>query len=510
MAHNGTRQQKSDLTELETREVSGVRRPAIGETFIVVKSEEEKPMDGQTPVAAAASDGEGAPGASDAAPDSGATLALAGNTKETLLSLAQAAQERLSSIAAILTSAAVDDSVVGAPDEVVMRFADVANMIASTVSPFIMRDGAVGGEDLEKSSKPADGQEQVAKGLLNWPQEYIDSLSDWCFAYVETSSTHDNDWRTTPLSNRHFPIRDHAGRLSLPGVIDAMEQIAAATPPFLSESKKRHLLLSLASERLCEVMIVVRREVLVPPETAAELAAITEVLSSVQQLISGNKNQVGAQPPAPTEIQPAAPAPVNAEVQQSLTTEVQKAVAAVKAIYVKKSEAPAGEEPKPVQMSEDAMRKACETMKSAIAQMEGAMGGSSAEQVAKSAGATGIDALVAKVEDLSKTVAVTKSELAQTKQDLAGARQKITKMERQTPPSNVLPDERVDRIAKGNPHESAAPPAISDFNALTPSARTAITKNADGRIGDFNSNIATPAPATEVGPINDFNQYQRR
>ncbi|RTL06439.1 hypothetical protein EKK58_05660 [Candidatus Dependentiae bacterium] len=494
------------MTELETKEVSGVKRPAIGETFLIVKSEDHK-MPEQVPVAAAASDGEGAPGASDVEPQS-VKIVMASATKEALLAAAKAGQERLAAIEAILNNVAIDDGVAGAPDEIVITFADVANMIASTVSPFVMRDGAVGAEELEKSKSQQEGQDAVAKGMLAWSPEYIDSLPDWCFAYVETSSSHDNDWRTIPLSNRHFPIRDHAGRLSLPGVVDAIEQIAAVTPPFMSESKKRWLLLSLASERLYETMIVVRREANVPPETAAELAAIAEQINSVTQLIAGPKPLAEGQA-APVADQ-AAPSPD--QVQQSFREITQKAVAAVKAIYVKKSDGDVteneGETPKDdLAKAADGIRAACETMKSALAMMEGSLPGgqASAEPVAKSVNGAS-DATAKQIADLTEQVKSLTVTVAKGQQDLGAARQRIAKMERQAPISNVVPEERVDTIAKGNPHESAAPPAISDFNALSADARATITKNAGGsqRAADLNT-LPAPARSGAVGPIADFN-----
>lgn len=464
-------------------------------------------MEGQVPVAAAASDGEGAPGASDVEPQS-AKIVMASATKEALLAAAKAGQERLASVEAILNNVVVDDGVAGAPDEIVMTFADVANMIASTVSPFVMRDGAVGADELEKSKAQQDGQEAVAKGVLTWSPEYIDSLSDWCFAYVEPSSSHDNDWRTIPLANRHFPIRDHAGRLSLPGVVDAIEQIAAVTPPFMSESKKRWLLLSLASERLYETMIVIRRESNVPPETAAELAAIAEQINSVTQLISGPKPMAEGQV-APAGDQ-AVPSPD--QVQQSYREITQKAVAAIKAIYVKKSDGDPseneGDKPKDeLAKAAEGMRSACETMKSALAMMEGSLPGgqASAEPVAKSMDGTS-DATAQKLAELASQVKTLTVTVAKGQQEVAVARQRIAKMERQVPGSNVVPEERVEPIAKGNPHDSVAPPAISDFNALSPDARETITKNAGAarRTPDLNT-MPAPTRSGTVGPISDFN-----
>ncbi len=504
MAQGGTRQAKSDLEGVETREVSGVRRPAIGETFLVIKSEDGMGEMNGTPVAAAASDGEGDSANTDA---ESPKLILTGAAKQTLQGLIDAVSKRLSDIKGIVDGAAVDDSAMEVPGELVVQFADVANMIAETVSPMITRDGPVGAEDVEKANaneqgQPADGQ--VAKGLSTWSQEYIDSLCDWCFAYVEPSSTKDNDWRTMPLSNRHFPIRDHAGRLYLPGVIDAMEQIANATPPFMSESKKRYLLLQLAMHRIDEVMIVVRREQNVPPETVAEFAAICKFLDSMQSAIGGAVPAVGQTAPAATDANAQG---ATTPVTQGMPEAVQKAVAAVKAVYIKKSDGDPSEneggDGKPVPVAPEAMRKACGELRKTLDAFEKALGGEGGgegEAVQKSADNDAIAQLTSRLGELEGTVKVQKSELDRAKQDLAGAKVTIAKFSRQTPPSNVTTTERVEPVAKSA--GSTAP--VSDFN--DPKERTQIAKSAGSttRVHDFND-ITPPANSTEVGPINDFN-----
>lgn len=307
MAHGGTdspaRKAKAVLTEVDTREVSTVDRPAIGERFLIVKSEagmagkvkagapvRKDEVEAAAPKVVAS--GEPQPpealgAAATAKDDDEVSMALPAAAKGAIVAGLTAAQGR---IAALLASASgsTDAAEEGAevPGEFLVSVLDVASGLARLVEPYAGSAGMV--DDLEKG---ADGKPiaPVAKAdgapaaRCTWTPEYIDSLCDWDFLDVTPSMDRDTEYRTQPLSNRHFPIRDHAGRLCLAAVLDAIDALATPTPalaPWLTDSKRVELLLRLACMRLDEVAIAIRRDGMAP-ESAAELNGIAELLEMV-------------------------------------------------------------------------------------------------------------------------------------------------------------------------------------------------------------------------------------
>ena len=338
MAQSGTaRKAKATLHDVDTREVSTVDRPAIGETFLVIKSEggvavkkttaaapvKKDEIDAAAKPKVVASGEPDAPAAIEAAAKDGEEVAMAlpPDAKSAFVAGLTAAVDRVTDLLALATGAsdsiAVDgEEAPGVPGDYLVKVLDVASALAKVVEPYAASVGMV--DDTEKG---ADGKEipRIAKadGSLTarctWSEEYVNSLSDWCFLDVTPSMDRDTDYRTTPLSNRHFPTRDHDGRMCLAAVLDAIDALATPSPalaPWLTESKRLELLLRLACERLHEVKVAIRRDGM-SPESSAELTGIAEMLVAVSASGAPAAPAVDATAAAPAAAPPV-PAPAEA------------------------------------------------------------------------------------------------------------------------------------------------------------------------------------------------------
>ena len=348
MAHDGTssataRKAQASLHGLDVREVSTVDRPAIGEPFLLLKSEggvaakkttgaaapvkkdeladaapkpkvmpsgEPQPADALEAAAPAVKDGEET--------DGEVSMALPVDAKTALITGLAAAADRIADLLALATGAsdaiAVDgEPVPEVPGDYLVKVLDVAGGLAKLVEPYAGSAGMV--DDTEKGAdgKPvapmakADG---APNARCTWTEEYINSLSDWCFLDVTPSMDRDTEYRTTPLSNRHFPVRDHDGRMCLAAVLDAIDALSQPSPalaPWLTDSKRLMLLLHLACERLHEVKVALRRDG-PSPESTAELGAIAEMLTLVGASGAPAAAAPGAEAAAPAAA-PAAGAP---------------------------------------------------------------------------------------------------------------------------------------------------------------------------------------------------------
>lgn len=279
---------------MDTKVVSLVDRPANGEPFVVVKSEDggmtktKKDAVAQADAALAAETD-----APASQPGAAMALIMPAAAKAAMLMGLMAAQERIGDLVEMVQGATEAEGA-EVPADPITGAIDVAMSLSKMVEPY------VGAPVTEAPAPTGDG---VAKADgSGWTQEYIDSLPDCAFLYVEPSAQHDNDWRTLPLSNRHFPFRDHSYRLSLPAAMKATADIGAATEPWLSAQKKTKLLLRLAGERLDEAGISLVRDVPAPPETLAEIAAVADLIVSLGQSAGA------AQPAAPAPVQASAPA----------------------------------------------------------------------------------------------------------------------------------------------------------------------------------------------------------
>lgn len=346
-----TKKAQARLENIEPREVSPVDRPANGEPFLIVKSEggvaseehmpgktEAKKSGGPPPVSAQMAQGEpppppmaeeqkAPPPAAPPAPAQEGTdevaMVLPKGAKEGLTLALKGAQGRIGQLVMMLEKATeADDAEM--PGEPIVMIADVAGALAMAVEPYVAKQAGAG---MTPPPPPGTGDAEVGKAeFVPWTQEYIDSLSNWCFLYTEPSTERDTDYRTLPLSSRKFPVRDHAGRLCLPMVLQAIEQISAGTSPFLSPQKKRRILIDLAKDRLYEISIAAERDEPMQPETAAELLAIAEMIGGLAgmtaappALAPAATPAVDAPPPAMGEaaVDQAAPPPAPAEAQMT-------------------------------------------------------------------------------------------------------------------------------------------------------------------------------------------------
>lgn len=320
---------------MDTKVVSLVDRPAIGAPFVVVKSEDgmpektQKDAAAQTDAALAAAAEPGPVSQPPASmPAAEMALAMPAEAKAGMLAGLGAAQERIGQLIAMVQGAteAPDAEM---PVEPLTAVTDVAISLAGMVEPFVGK--GFGGSTAQPTA--ADGT--VAKADAAWSQEYIDSLPDCSFLYVEPSAEHDNEWRTMPLTNRHFPIRDHAYRLSLPATIEAMAQVSATAAPWLSEQKKRTLLVRVAIKRLDEVSISLERDNPVPPETLAEVAAIADMIVTLGQSAAPAMPAVAAAVQASAPPAAAAPMDMNGVAKRAgdnLTAALKKMAGTEKAM----------------------------------------------------------------------------------------------------------------------------------------------------------------------------------
>lgn len=72
-----------------------------------------------------------------------------------------------------------------------------------------------------------------------WSTAYVNNLPDSAFLYVEPGGTKDDEGKTVPRSNRHFPYKDAEGAVDLPHLRNAASRIPQAQ--FLSQAQKDRL-----------------------------------------------------------------------------------------------------------------------------------------------------------------------------------------------------------------------------------------------------------------------------
>lgn len=477
--------------------MSPVDRPANGHRFLIVKSEgsgtaSEEPMGkdatqknagtppGEAQMAAGGTlaEEQKAPPPAPAAPAAGeaesgeVAMVLPPGAKEPLVGALKSAQGRIGQLVMTLEKATEAEGAEMPSDPVVM-VADVAAAMAKAIEPFVMAQAGSG------MAAPAEGEVEVDKAaFVPWTQEYIDSLPDCAFLYVEPSiERKDSEWRTIPLTNRKFPVRDHAYRLCLPMVIEAIAQIGASAEPFLSAQKKRRLLLNLASDRLYEASVAAYRDEPMQPETGAELLAVAEMIAGVGGLSAAPAAQPAAAAPG---AESAAPPPAMGEgaVEQAAPPVEQQMAAFAKAVSdrirevaaIGKSESPAAKADVAKGLSEVSA-----ALKAALAKVDEMAGGEEAEkafppkkeegesaeaqktETAKNAqaGSTPTIDVTKALADKDAEIASMRAEIAKSAEalskanvamgklsaDLTATRTQLAKAQRATPASNVTREE---------------------------------------------------------------------
>lgn len=483
-----TRKAQAELKDIEPREVSPVDRPANGHPFLIVKSEggpaAEDPMAdktlsqktappaptpeqmAQTPPPPPMAEAEKAPAPPASEPPAaeqeteveGPALVLPLGAKDPLLQALTQAHGRIGQIVMMLQKATEADGA-EMPSDAIVAIADAAGAMAGCVEPYLAKQAGAG--MAAPPVQPAEGETVATKAEGGWTQEYIDSLSDWCFLNVEPTKDRDSDWRTLPLTNRHFPIRDHAGRLCLPMVVEAVNQIAAAQDPFLSAQKKRKLLLRLADMRLSEAAVAAYRDEPMAPETAAELLAVAEMIGGV--------GGMAAPAPGAPMTEPAAPAPGEQPVAQAASSApVEEQMAAfAKACGDRVREIAKMAVAKTAVTKADVVKLAAISaeIKAAVAKLDPFTTGEevdaekakapppppaadppAADPIGKAAPvdvATEVaKAVAAATATLTAEIASQKVALGKAQADLSATRTELAKANRRVPPSNVVPEDR--------------------------------------------------------------------
>jgi hypothetical protein len=103
-------------------------------------------------------------------------------------------------------------------------------------------------DDSFKTIELTDGVQAVIgvlkaakKEAAEWSTEYINDLPDSAFLHIESGGKKDDEGKTTPRSLRHFPVRDHNGKLDIPHLRNAISRIPQSKVPGLSAEDKAKL-----------------------------------------------------------------------------------------------------------------------------------------------------------------------------------------------------------------------------------------------------------------------------
>ncbi len=81
--------------------------------------------------------------------------------------------------------------------------------------------------------------EDLAKA--QWSRAYVNDLPDDAFLYIEPGGTKDEAGKRVPRSLRHFPVRNHKGKLDVPHLEDAIGRIPQSTVEGLTADVKGKL-----------------------------------------------------------------------------------------------------------------------------------------------------------------------------------------------------------------------------------------------------------------------------
>jgi hypothetical protein len=151
---------------------------------------------------------------------------------------------------------------------------------------------------------------KVTKGL--WSEDYVNSLPDGSFLWVQEGGEKDDDWRTIPRALRHWPVRDDDWqidmerlRAALPEVIDAPEQILPLT-------QKPAVLLNAARMMMREIEIEAPKAGMTPEVVGmlGDLVSVLQATAAIPPVVAVDDPAATAAPPAPAPAAPAAePAP---------------------------------------------------------------------------------------------------------------------------------------------------------------------------------------------------------
>lgn len=80
----------------------------------------------------------------------------------------------------------------------------------------------------EKMSEKNQKAEPPKKTEAEWTTEYVNNLSDECFAYIEDGGTKDEQGKTTPRSLRHLEFKNDQGEIDHDHLVAALQALGGA------------------------------------------------------------------------------------------------------------------------------------------------------------------------------------------------------------------------------------------------------------------------------------------
>ena len=110
-------------------------------------------------------------------------------------------------------------------------------------------------EELIEDATDEDVAETVSK--IKWSTKYINDLPDSAFLHIESGGKKDSEGKTVPRALRHFPVRDHNGKLDAPHLRNALSRIPQSKLPQSvkdkTAAKARRLLASVQKMEMPEL-----------------------------------------------------------------------------------------------------------------------------------------------------------------------------------------------------------------------------------------------------------------
>ncbi len=135
----------------------------------------------------------------------------------------------------IVTLACELDRIDGASDERAAALARELLPIGDRLAPAL--EAVPGAAGALREATPVI--EELAKA--QWSRAFINDLRDDAFLYIEPGGEKDEDGKTVPRSNRHFPFRDRNGDVDVPHLRNAIARIPQSNAAGLTADAKQKL-----------------------------------------------------------------------------------------------------------------------------------------------------------------------------------------------------------------------------------------------------------------------------
>jgi len=91
----------------------------------------------------------------------------------------------------------------------------------------------------QKTQKQNGAQERVTEA--EWDTEYINSLPDSSFAYIESGDEKDEDGKTKPRSLRHLPFKNAQGNIDHDHLVNALARLPQTSSDVAKTTAKKKL-----------------------------------------------------------------------------------------------------------------------------------------------------------------------------------------------------------------------------------------------------------------------------